>query len=443
MIKRHFLAHYQSLVALAIRALSVLAGFVVTYFIGHRLGPAANGQYALVTQTAMFLSIVSVGGIDMAVVREFSATVARKITLHRFSFIRVTLQSMGFAAAIIVILAVAGQPLLNLLGRAAVPEDAIPVLSIILVSRTLTRLMSAVLRSQRSYILGQAVEVLLIPACIIVPLAIGLLHDVSQVLWATAWAGMAVSLVGIGGSLRFTTQSPDALSVPMRKVLRVAVPLWGVAIALNISDWYSLAVVSAVLGVYQAGLYRVALQIGTAMAIISMGLFSVYSAQISAAHHADDRAAVARLARSATIISTLCALPMAAILFVLARRLLFFIGPEFASAAIVVRIMIVGQTLYTITGPSGLVLALTGHERVNFLITAISTASLAIVAPFAAKMYGLVGVVSYVAAILVGRNVASLYGVWRLERINVMTGAVRDAAPQPSVTGPSVGKEPA
>src|SRR5258705_7595800 len=69
-------AHRQSLASLTMRAAGVLAGFVVTVLIGRWFGPRANGQYAIVTQTAMFLSIVAVGGLDLAVGREFSRTQA-------------------------------------------------------------------------------------------------------------------------------------------------------------------------------------------------------------------------------------------------------------------------------------------------------------------------------------------------------------------------------
>lgn len=420
--------HIHSLVALAVRALSVLVGFGITFFIARQFGPLANGQYALITQTAMFLSILAVGGIDMAVVREFSAAVARGIAVERATFIKISLYSMSFAVLICIALLIGGNHLLALIIKSAVPEGALAVLCMILVSRTLTRIMSAVLRSQKSYLLGQSVEVLLIPAAVMACIAFGWLQRIEDVLWCTAIAGLLTGLIGILASLRYTRADPAALRVPMRSILRAALPLWGVAIALNIADWYSLATVSAVLGVYDAGLYRVALQIGTVLSIVSMGLFSVFSAQISAAHAAGDRREVAHLSRAATWLSTLLVLPAAAVLLIFARPILALIGPQFVDVANIVRMVVIGQTIYTITGPSGLTLALTGHERVNFMITIISTGSLLIIAPIAAHFAGLMGVAGYVSLILVARNVASLIAVYRLEGINVMTGQVHARA---------------
>lgn len=422
--------HMHSLVALAVRGLSVLVGFGVTFFIARQLGPVANGQYALITQTAMFLSVLAVGGIDMAVVREFSAAVARGIAIERATFVKVTLYSMSFALLIILILLLSGDHLLALIVKSAIPSGALVLLCMILVSRTLTRIMSAVLRSQKSYLLGQSVEVLLIPAVVLACIVFGWLRTIEDVLWGTAIAGLATGLIGIAASLKFTRADPSALRVPMRAILRVAMPLWGVAIALNIADWYSLATVSAVMGVYDAGLYRVALQIGTVLSIVSMGLFSVFSAQISAAHAAGDRREVAHLSRSATWLSTVLVLPAAAVLLIFAEPILALIGPQFVEVANVLRVVVIGQTIYTITGPSGLTLALTGNERINLRITIISTGSLLIVAPIAAHLAGLLGVAAYVSLILVARNLASLIAVYRLEGINVMTGRIHARADQ-------------
>ena len=68
-----------------------MLGFAITWFIGNRMGPVANGHYALITQTAMFLSVAAAGGIDLAMVRDFSAATAHGLRPARQSFIRTCL----------------------------------------------------------------------------------------------------------------------------------------------------------------------------------------------------------------------------------------------------------------------------------------------------------------------------------------------------------------
>jgi len=417
--------HMHSLVALGVRGMAVLLGFVVTFLIGRNLGPEANGQYALITQTAMLLSVVAVGGIDMAAVRKLSEAVAHKIPVERRTLLKLVGYSLGFAAILGLALTLFSDPAMHLLFKGTPPLDAALFIVMILFARSMTRLMSSVLRSQKAYTWGQIVEALIIPFITVCALVIIPDLSVRNILWVTAVGGIATGLVAILSSLKYTATGPDTLHVSMREILKIALPLWGVAIFLNLADWYSLASASAVLGVHDAGLYRVALQVASALGIITMGLFSVYSPQISAAHAANDIRQVAALARSATRLSIVFSLPVALVIFVFAEHILGVVGPEFTTAANVLRIVIVGQAVYTATGPSGLVLAMTGHERINFLLTMASTALLLVAAPLAAYLFGLIGISVAVSVVIISRNIGSFIAVQHYAGINVMTGYIK------------------
>ncbi len=414
--------HFSSLASLGVRGLGVAASFVVTFLIGRWYGPEANGQYAIVTQTAMFLSVVAVGGLDMGVTREFSKSAAVNRPLSHQTIVRVLAQAMLVSVLTIILLAIGGGKALALLGKESVPEGALTVLSIILLSRALTRLTAAVLRSQKSYVFSQAVELLLIPVFTIGLLAAARLHTVMEILWATAIAGVLVAAIGVIAAMRHGSSRDDALKISGRTVFATALPLWGVAIASNFADWYGLATVSAINGIYDAGLYRVAIQIASVLSIVSFGLFGTYSVQISAAVHSGDKDEVARLAGSATRLSAALVLPVALASFVFAPQLLASIGPEFEGATTLLRILVVGQFIYTLTGPCGLVLATMGYGRINLAITIVSTLIMLAAAPISAHAFGSVGVALFVSIVLVGRNVASLIAVRLLERINVLTG---------------------
>ena len=205
-------------------------------------------------------------------------------------------------------------------------------------------------------------------------------------------------------------------------VAATALPLWGVTIALNFADWYGLTVVTAQLGLAEAGIYRVVMQFATVFSLLSTGLFGVYSVRIGAAQANADWAAVARLVRSATLLSAALVTIPAIILIIAAKPVLGIVGPEFQSGAAALQIGLVGQILYIITGPAGLTLAMTGHARINLAITLISTASLIVFAPLAAAKFGIIGVVGCVSALLVARNLASLAFVRRLLGINALSG---------------------
>jgi len=424
-------AHRQSLASLTMRAAGVLAGFAVTVLIGRWFGPRANGQYAIVTQTAMFLSIVAVGGLDLAVVREFSRTQAAGKKLALSTFARSLGQAIVLALAIVVVLTLGGDRLLMLMGRDAVPANSLVVLCIILLARTMTRFLASMLRSQSRFVLAQAVEVLMIPLGTITLVVVGFTHSVSGLLWATAVAGMAAAAIGIAASLRFVGRGPGTLSVASATLLSTALPLWGVAVTQNLSDWYGLATVSAVTGIYDAGLYRVAAQFAMVFSLVSTGLFGTFATQISAAFHAGDRERVARLASSATRLSAVLMAPVAAYFLLFAPRVMGLIGPEFRAGAPLLQVLVVGQVAIALASPAGLVLALTGHPRVNLAFTGISAALMLLFAPMVAHAFGAVGIAAFVSAALVGQNIAAHFSVRRLEGIDALFGRVLMQRGQP------------
>ncbi|MEO6091801.1 MAG: hypothetical protein ABIT04_03960 [Novosphingobium sp.] len=408
--------------SIAIRAASVLAGFLITYYIGHNFGPLANGQYALLTQTAMFLSILAVGGMDMAVVRHFSATLAFKVPLSRSSLRRALGYSLAAAALIVAFLGFTHSYILQLLFSTYMPPHGVMILATLLGVRTTTRLTAAVLRSQGRHLVAQTVEVFSIPGFVTLLLLLGVIESLEEVLYATAAIGVLTAAFAVLHSFLFTSSSKNALDVPLSALFRTSLPLWLTAIALNLADWYSLATAAATLGVYDAGLFRVAFQIGTAMSFSAMGILNVFTAQISAAMAVHDVDRVARLARSVTGLTMGLLLPIVVLLFVGAETLLGFIGPEFRAAAPLLEIFLVGQLVFMAAAPAGLILAMSGHERLNLAISASVTAGLLVLAPLAAHYYGLFGLAVLTACVPVCGSIANVVAVWRLQKINIITG---------------------
>ena len=409
------------------RGCGVAAGFVVTYLIGRTYGPAANGQYAIVTQTAMFLSIIAVGGLDVAVAREFSRTAAVGRPLSLSTFMRSLVQAISAAALLAALLLLGGGRLLALMGRDAVPVGAVGALCVILLCRTATRFLAAVLRSQSAFVLAQAVEVLFIPLGTILLLKLGVSKSTGQILWATAAAGIVSAAIGFASSLRHTSRGPKALTVTTSALFAVALPLWGAAITQNLSDWYVLATISRLDGVYQVGLFRVTAQFASVFALVSTGLYGSFGTQISAAYHRRDRAEIAALAGSATRLSAALILPVAALFLIFAPQLLGIIGPEFREGTTMLRVLVLGQVGVALASPAALVLALTGHPKINFLVTAVSAVVMLGAAPLAVSTFGALGAASFMAMVLVAQNLCAHVVVRRLEGIDALRGFVLDS----------------
>jgi O-antigen/teichoic acid export membrane protein len=420
------LLHYRpQLLALTVRGSSVLAGFAVTYLIGRQFGAAVTGQYALVTQTAMFLAVLALFGLDVSAVRHLAQAVAERRKLALSVLLRIVSISLGTLTLVILVLWLGGEPLWQLFFGDVVSRGGVAVLCVMIIGRGLVQLLGAMLRSQHRFSLGIAVNGLIIPALTAFALATGYAADLDSLLWASAIAGVLATLTGLATFCTHVSRDHGALNVPIRAILLSSFPLWGAGLALVMGEWYGLAVAAQLLGAEAAGLYRVSFQLSGALMMISATLFSVYAAQISTAFHAGNRSEAALLARSAVRLSAALALPLAAILIIGGEFLLGQIGSEFLEATPALTAMVIGQFVIAFLGPSGLVLAMSGHERVNLVISLLGTGSLFLAAPIAAIYGGLTGLAASVAIVLVARNLAAFVYVKTRLKIDIWSGKAR------------------
>jgi len=408
--------------SLGVRGLGVLAGFAVTVFIGRWFGPVANGQYALVSQTAIFLATIAIGGLDLAIAREFPQAAVLGKALSRRTLAMVLGQALALALGLAAILALTSGHLMHMLGRPDLPEGSLLLLCLILLTRTLIRMLASILRSQSMFLLSQAIEMLFVPLMTMVLIVAGLAGTVTDILVATFLAGCIAAGIGLTATLRRSSGASDAWQASMKQLYATAWPLWGVAIAQNFADWYGLATITAVGGLAETGIYRVASQFAVAFSIITLGLFGTYSTPISAAFHAGDKALAAKTAGQATALAMALVLPLALVSLLLAPWLLALVGPEFAANAVVLRILVLGQIAFTIAGSASMVLAMSGHPRVNLWTNLLSTLAIVIAAPVCVRLWGATGLAVCLSVLMALKAITCIIAVRRLEGIDVLRG---------------------
>lgn len=414
------------LVSLVVRAAAVVAGFAVTFLIARNLGAAATGQFALVSQTAVFLAILGLLGLDVSAVRHFAKARAHGVKIAVRSLLEILGSSAALILAIVAVLWLGGSWIWQLLFDDTVPEALLPVLCLLLIGRAGARMFGALLRSQHAFALGQIVPALVIPLFTALALLTGLVETVSGALWAMAAGGLVALALGAIATFANASAAPDAARIDMRAVFASSLPLWGVGIAQNIGDWYALAISANVLGPAEAGFYRVAFQVAAILQVVSMAVFSVYSAKISSAFHADDRRHAASLAADAVRFSSVLAIPVGLLLIFAGGFILAQIGPEFEAGYWVLVILVIGQVAAAMTGPCGLVLAMSGNEKANLAITLVSTVVLLLLLPFAATYGGLEALAVCVSVVIIAQNLTAYFVVLRRERINIWLGRIVD-----------------
>lgn len=413
-----------ALAALVVRGAGVVAGFVLTFLIARWFGPEANGIYALVTQSAIFLSVVAVGGLDLAVVREFSRSVALGRPLARGAIWGVLLQTSALALLLGgTLLALAPVVIPRLIGNHQIANLGL-ILAVLILLRGLMRITAAVLRSQSRFSTGQAIELFLMPVATIALLFTWDASDrqIDTILLASVIAAGGVVALGIILALRGTSRAAGAINVSQKALFVGALPMWGMAIAQNLADWFGLVSVNYWAGTADAGIYRVGTQIASVLPIVSLSLLGTFTARIAAAIHAEQREEMARLSRTATLLSLLIFGPLALAIFVFAKPILTAFGPEFVSGAATLRVLAVGALLVAGFGIAGQILVMIGQARLNLMVNLATTLAILVGAPLAAANAGGLGVALLLTALNGTKTLIYFGAVRRLEGFNAITG---------------------
>jgi len=97
-------------------------------------------------------------------------------------------------------------------------------------------------------------------------------------------------------------------------------------------------------------------------------------------------------------------------------QLLF--GPGYEAASAMLPILVVGQVFVVVTGPCGLVLSLTGHERISLQLAALGFAVLVFVGPWMALNHGAIGLAWLVTFSAAAISVVTWFQCWRLTGLN-------------------------
>jgi O-antigen/teichoic acid export membrane protein len=112
-----------------------------------------------------------------------------------------------------------------------------------------------------------------------------------------------------------------------------------------------------------AGFYSVASRVAIVVLFVMNGAQMVVAPLLAAAAGSGQAGELRQIVRTLNGLSLLAAIPAALILIAAAGPILGLFGVEFREAAPALRLLAVAQLLNVLTGPTGMVLSMTGHER--------------------------------------------------------------------------------
>lgn len=204
---------------------------------------------------------------------------------------------------------------------------------------------------------------------------------------------------------RLRAASHDLSTLSARSVVQEALPVMLVHVFSFGLAQLDIWVVGACCSGPELTVYAVARRLSLLVAIPLTQISLVVTSSVSELYARSDRVQLQRVVKGASTISALATLiPVVAMLALAAPLLEFAFGGGFDSGAKLLRILLVGQLVFALTGPCGVALMMTGHQRMS-LYSLLAAVPIYVLIPWVATTYGPSAVAIVFASALSLQNV--------------------------------------
>jgi O-antigen/teichoic acid export membrane protein len=355
-----------------IQALNRLVGLALVIVLARSLGAEGYGIYAYALAIMSLLMVVAEAGLPTLLMRELAASYGLKDWGLLHDTLRRVLRFVALAAAIVSTLGLLvlwwwwGAFSLAMLYTMGWMLLALPVF-------VLCKTISFALHGLNRIVIGQAIDMLIRPLLILVIISIFFfvwpgLREPYYAMLAQLMGAVSVLIIGALLLKRYLPMDATVVEQEHRSHDRFKSALHFILIggAGAMNSYSDIIMLSWFATVEDVGIYRVAVQGATLVAFGLTAVNSVVAPQFSKLYAQGDIVRLQFLATQSARVILLSALPLA-LAFILAGGAIasWMFGTEYSAARTALGILAAGQLVNAGFGSVGLLLNMTGHERVT------------------------------------------------------------------------------
>lgn len=356
---------------LGVRIVGILLGFGVSVLVGRRLGPEGAGLYFFAVSVINVASVFGRIGLGNVLVRH----TAESVTIGdwgRGEFVySASIRIAAIVSGVIGLVIVASAPWAAT-GIFHKPEYKIPLIlsGMAVIPFALVWVQGDGLRALREIASAQLCKTVLVSLGTII-----LFYPFVE-LWKANGAIAAFALASVGSAIvghRIWMRAwrrvaggygHSQTTLTLRSLIVSSWALLGVALAsVGIQN-----VAGVLLGVFSTnanvGTFNIANRVAMLLLIPLNGTISILAPKFVQLSTLGDIENLSSLVRRSSWLIVILVLPVAALIFALARPVMSIFGSHFVSGVPILRILMVGTVINAATGPVGTVLIMSGKERV-------------------------------------------------------------------------------
>ena len=398
------------------RMVSMLSGLFVVAFITRLLNSAEVGFYFLCLSLVSILSLVSQFGLNLAVVRLIAELLSNDKHEQAASVTILALQFVGNAVVIISCLGLIYAIIMPTAIYADLSLDRYLWLLLVLwfSFQTMLGIISECLRGyhdvRAATFYSATLPALMSFAAMFVLWSLAETSSIIMVL--SLLAGSIVLSTLLGATRLRKTMWPErgATRADLSGLISIAWPMWSTNITLLLLTQADIWIIGIFLTVHDVAVYGAATRLIMAVSISLIILNSVVSPVIADLFSRQQYAQLEKMLRTGT---TLAAIPSAVVMIVFylagGRLLELLYGPFYSNGYMILVVLGIGQLFNVISGPCGMVLLMTGHQRTMMVISVVTSLLAIVVSVYAAIHTNVLGVATVFSVALIIQNVLMIH----------------------------------
>ena len=346
--------------AFCLKILGLGVGYVTIGLITNMFGAKVYGEFALAMVVLNIAVLLPKFGLDGALVKIVGELVAKGEsvwpTVKRAMFFSGTL-----ALVVSTLLYFLAPMVAGLLNKPAMTTH-LRTISLAVLPVTIIGIVAANMRGFRRTSASTAIPILAKIVMLAALLLFGFVVSVDVVslqVVSFALAGMAV-LIWFIRDLEIKAGVP----VDYRHMLTLAFPMMLTSSFTLIINWVDVLMIGSMMREEDVGLYSVAFRLASITSIGLISINTIAGPKFVQFYTKQDMPNFKRTAQQSTKLILLVSVPILGVMLLFPATILGFFGPEFVDAKMALILLVVGRFASAFCGSVGLVLQMTGGERV-------------------------------------------------------------------------------
>ncbi len=413
----------------AVRGIGVVCGFAMHVILSRVLGAQGAGMFYLALTVMMAGAAIGKFGLDTTLMRfAGSAAQAGDMATVRGLYRQASLLATLIAVAVTAALWLSADWLASSVFDDPQLLPVILMLALAVTPFSLIWVQSGVLKAVSRPVAATWVESTMLPTIMAAgAILLAALDLLSPLRAATIYTALTF-VVFLSGSLIYL-RGPQARGTPhmqpWSRLIGTAFPLALIDGMNFLLAWAIIPILGSVAPESEVGVYNAAHRLTIQLSMVLVVFGGIMAPRFADLHARGDIAGLEALATRTTLLMSLAALPAGVLLLGWPEIVGLIFGEEYASAALILQILAIGQLYNLISGPGGYLLVMSGHQRSmrNILFgTLLLTLPLIFLL---GRDYGAVGAAIGVSFGLILQNTLALWAVYRHLGIIALPGLQR------------------